>query len=207
MRCVMLALGAAWIALGAFAAPHDPAVRTFEVDPSSSAATIEVGKAGPLSFVAGHAHEVDAPGVRGTVRLAGTASAVDLTIPVASMGVAGAHESAADRPKIQETMLSAEVLDARNHPTFSFRSTSVAVHAETATAMDVVVDGRLTIRGTARVVSVPVHADLAGPTLTAAGRLTVRQSDYGIKPVSVGGVVAVKDALTITFHIVGRERR
>jgi hypothetical protein len=41
--------------------------------------------------------------------------------------------------------------------------------------------------------------------LTATGRLTVNQSDYGIKPVSVGGVVAVKDTVAVTFHIVGRQ--
>jgi hypothetical protein len=32
----------------------------------------------------------------------------------------------------------------------------------------------------------------------------LKQTDYGIKPVSVGGVVSVKDAVEIDFTIVGR---
>jgi hypothetical protein len=53
-------------------------------------------------------------------------------------------------------------------------------------------------------VSVPVSAEIGADALKATGRLSVKQTDYGIKPVSVGGVVAVKDALNITFTIVAR---
>ena len=35
--------------------------RSYTIDPSRSSATIEVGKAGVLSFAAGHTHEVIAP--------------------------------------------------------------------------------------------------------------------------------------------------
>jgi len=41
-------------------------------------------------------------------------------------------------------------------------------------------------------------------TLTATGRFTVKQTDHGSKPVSVGGVVSVKDAVNASFTIVGR---
>ncbi len=74
--------------------------RTYDVDPSQSTATIEVGKSGPLSFVAGHTHDVEAYGIRGIVHLSAVGSDVDLTIPVSAMKVNGAHESAADLPKI-----------------------------------------------------------------------------------------------------------
>jgi polyisoprenoid-binding protein YceI len=206
MRHTLLALIAAYVTVTGFAPPQRAGVRTFDVDPANSTATIEVGKSGPLSFVAGHSHKVDAPGLHGIVRLAAENSGVDLTVPVGSMSVSSEHESAGDRPKIQQTMMSAEVLDAQNHPTMTFRSTSVVIRSQTAASLDALVEGRLTIRGETRTVSVPVHADLSGQTLTAAAHFTVRQSDYGIKPVSVGGVVAVKDELAITLHIVGRER-
>jgi polyisoprenoid-binding protein YceI len=206
MRPTLFIFGAAWIAIAGFAAQRASGTRTFDVDPAASAATIEVGKSGALSFIAGHSHEVDAPGVRGTIRLAGTGSEVDLTVPVTSMTVSGAHESPSDRPKIQQTMMGAEVLDASQHPTVTFKSTSVAVHTQTPSAIDAVIDGQLTIRDATRPVSVTVHVALEGQSLTATGRLTVRQTDYGIKPVSVGGVVAVNDELTIAFHVVGRER-
>jgi len=200
-----LAFVAACVGVTGFLMPRAVTVQTFDIDPVQSRATIEVGKSGPLSFVAGHTHEVESTGIRGRVRLSDTGADVALTIPVSSMTVAGAHESADDVPKIQQTMMSDEVLDAQHHPTIAFQSTSVVFRSRTTAALDAEVDGRLTIRGTARPVSVPVHVDLGGARLTATGRLTIRQTDYGIKPVSVGGVVAVKDAVAITFHITGRQ--
>jgi hypothetical protein len=43
--------------------------------------------------------------------------------------------------------------------------------------------------------------ELAGSSLIANGRFAVRQTEFGIKPISVGGVVAVKDKLEIAFSI------
>jgi hypothetical protein len=45
---------------------------------------------------------------------------------------------------------------------------------------------------------------IAGAALTAVGRFTVKQTDFGIKPVSVGGVVSVKDVIAIAFEISAR---
>src|SRR5207253_1277809 len=69
------------------------------------------------------------------------------------------------------------------------------------------VAGTLTLHQIARPIRVPVHADLDADTLTASGRFQVKQTDHGIKPVSVGGVVNVKDALDISFTIVARAAR
>jgi hypothetical protein len=48
-----------------------------------------------------------------------------------------------------------------------------------------------------------VAARMEGQTLIATGRFPVKQSDYGMKPVSVGGVVSVKDTVNVSFTIVG----
>ena len=45
-----------------------------------------------------------------------------------------------------------------------------------------------------------------GRDLTATGKFTIKQTDFGIKPISIGGVVKVKDELNITFTIAARER-
>ena len=50
----------------------------------------------------------------------------------------------------------------------------------------------------------PVAARIEGQTLIATGRFALKQTDYGIEPVSVGGVVSVKDTVNISFTIVGR---
>ena len=52
--------------------------------------------------------------------------------------------------------------------------------------------------------SVPVAARIEASGLTASGRFALKQTDYGITPVSIGGVVSVKDTLNISFTIVGK---
>jgi polyisoprenoid-binding protein YceI len=64
--------------------------------------------------------------------------------------------------------------------------------------------GELTIRGVARPLTLPLRVELAEDRLIARGRTSLRQSDFGIKPISVAGVVKVKDELAIEFEVVGR---
>ena len=75
-----------------------------------------------------------------------------------------------------------------------------------ASALDLLIAGNLTIRGTTKPVRAAASAKIDGDTLTATGKFTIKQTDFGIKPISVGGVVKVKDDLNITFTIVARER-
>jgi polyisoprenoid-binding protein YceI len=63
------------------------------------------------------------------------------------------------------------------------------------------VTGELTLRGRTQSISAPVHVRIEGASLVATGTLTVKQTDFGIKPVSVAGVVTVKDTLTIRFTV------
>ena len=62
--------------------------------------------------------------------------------------------------------------------------------------------GRLTIRNVTQPVTALVHVQLTDSGLTADGTFTIKQTAFGISPVSVAGVVAVKDALDIAFSIV-----
>ena len=190
-------------------APLGTATRTFQIDPARSRASIDVGKAGAFSF-AGHTHEVAIPAVNGTVMVEPDAvehSTVRLEIDAASLKVTGKGDPPKDVPEIQRVMLSDKVLDVDRHPKILFQSTGVTVDRRTGTTLDLNVSGTLTLRQVARAIRVPVHADLEADTLTASGRFQVKQTDHGIKPVSVGGVVNVKDALDISFTIVARAAR
>jgi hypothetical protein len=42
--------------------------------------------------------------------------------------------------------------------------------------------------------------------LSASGRTTIRHTDFGMKPVSVAGVVKVKNELTLQFAVAARAR-
>jgi polyisoprenoid-binding protein YceI len=69
---------------------------------------------------------------------------------------------------------------------------------------DAAVTGQLTLHNVTRSITVPVTVRREGNALTATGRFPVKQTEYRIKPVSVGGVVSVKDAVDVSFPITGR---
>ena len=98
-------------------------------------------------------------------------------------------------------MESDQVLGVARYPRITFESTGVTGGQPGTPTLDVVVAGRLTIRDVTRPVSVPVHVQLGDHSLNANGRFTVRQTEFGIKPISVGGAVAVNDRLDITFSV------
>ena len=181
--------------------------RTFAVQPEQSRALIDVGKAGAFSF-AGHTHEVEAPITSGIVHLDADAPShndVRLEFNAASMRVTGKGESADDVPKVMQAMMSEMVLDVRRYPAITFESTSVTAKGSGA-ALDLSVTGKLTIRGTTQNVTAPVAVKVGGDRLTATGKFVIKQTDFGITPISVGGVVKVKNELNITFTIVAVER-
>ena len=183
------------------------APRAFAVDAEQSRALIDVGKSGGFSF-AGHTHEVEAPLTGGVIHLDADDASHDnvrLEFNAAAMRVTGKGESASDVPKVTATMLSAMVLDAGRYPSITFESTSVTAKGPPA-SLDLSVTGRLTIHGKAQTVTVPVSVTVTGDRLTAAGRFVIKQTDYGITPISVGGVIKVKNELNITFAVAARER-
>ena len=180
----------------------------FAVIPEASHVTIEVGKTGMLSF-AGHAHEILAPGVSGTVivdEADPSRSSVSLEFRAASLRVSGAGEPPADVPKVQETMLGPSVLDVARFPSVSFRSSRVVVVTRSADGADIRIEGEVALHGVKRTLTIPVHVTLgAGGTMTARGSFQIRQSDYGIKPVTAaGGAVRVKDELEVRFVLIAR---
>jgi polyisoprenoid-binding protein YceI len=179
----------------------------FEVDSSRSRALIQVGKSGLFSF-AGHTHEVVASKLTGTIafdRDAPAQSSVRLEIDARTLTVTGKGDPPDDVPKVQEAMQSAKVLDVARFPRIRFESASVTVKSQTAAALDLIVAGRFTLRDVTHTVTAPVHVALEKGVLTADGSFSIKQSDYGITPISVAGAVVVKDALAISFTVLARE--
>jgi polyisoprenoid-binding protein YceI len=179
------------------------AATTYRVVPEKSTVRIEVGKGGAFGFVAGHTHEVEAP-------IAGSVAAdvrdprhaeIRLTINAADLRVTGKGEPRDDVPKVQERMVGPDVLDVARFPEITFRSSSIAVEGARDGTMELRVTGDVTLHGRTKPVTAPVKVRIEGGSLTAAGTLSVKQTDFGITPVSVGGVVNVKDTLSIHFTI------
>ena len=56
-----------------------------------------------------------------------------------------------------------------------------------------------------KAIEVPLQVELRGDTLTGAGKLVVKQTDFGIKPtMAAGGLVQVEDEVPVTFRIIAR---
>ncbi len=177
----------------------------FRVDPASTSVVIQVGRAGLLAF-AGHNHEVAAPAVDGHISLNSadlSRSRVALQFDAKALKVTGRGEPAGDVAEVQRTMLSERVLDAARYPTIAFESDQVSVQKRSGDGFTIRVDGRLTLHGVTRPASASVVVRLDGNRLTARGQATVRQSDFGIRPVTAaGGTVRVKDEVDVTFSVV-----
>jgi polyisoprenoid-binding protein YceI len=177
----------------------------FRVDPASTSVVIQVGRGGLLSF-AGHNHEVAAPAVEGRIWLNSvdlSRSRVALQFDARALKVTGRGEPAGDVAEVQRTMLSDRVLDVTRYPNITFESDQVSPQKRSADGFTLRVDGRLTLHGVTKPVSIPVVVRLDGNRMTASGQATVRQSEFGIRPVTAaGGTVRVKDEVGVTFSIV-----
>ena len=61
--------------------------------------------------------------------------------------------------------------------------------------------GELTIHGVTREVDVEMQLRLEGDAWVVRGSFAIEQKDFGIEPVSIGGVVKVANEIEITFEI------
>jgi polyisoprenoid-binding protein YceI len=161
------------------------------IDTAKSVMTVHVYKAGVLGAL-GHDHEIAAPIASGTVDPTG--HHVELHTKAGALQVQDKSGSDKDRKEIQKTMLGPEVLDAEKHPEIVFRSTGV----ESAGAGSWKVEGNLTLHGQTHAVTVEVR-EVEGRYV---GTCRFKQTDFGIKPVKVGGgTIRVKDEIRVEFDI------
>lgn len=194
--------------LGAAAVAVLPSVtgaaeRAYTVVPAERSVVIDVGKSGLFSF-AGHEHEVVAPAFSGEVVADPDdpgRSRVSLVFDARALKVTGRGEPADDVVKVQEAMLGPKVLDVARFPEIRFESKSVKGQATGQGAYAVEVSGDLTLHGVTRPLTLPLKIELSGDRLVATGETRLRQTAFGMRPVSVAGVVNVKDELKLTFRV------
>ena len=193
-------------------APLDTAgAEHYAVRPELSDIRFLVYKAGPLAAF-GHDHVIQATQASGDVYLQGdfTRSGFNLTLPVVGFTVdapeARAVEGAdfAKQPSDQavadtrKNMLGPKELDAEHYPEITLRSVSL-VGPDWQPDLTL----RLTLHGVERELQLPVTLERGAGRLTVSGSFEVRQSDYGISPLSIlGGGLSVVDTVRVRFRIV-----
>ena len=92
-------------------------------------------------------------------------------------------------------------LDVAHFPRVTFHSTKVEGREAAKGIYDLRITGDLTLHGVTRSTLVPMRVEVSGDTLMAMGSLVVRHTDFGLTPVSVAGVVKVKNEIAIDFKI------
>jgi polyisoprenoid-binding protein YceI len=169
----------------------------YRVSPESRFEVL-TGKAGLLSFV-GHEHVIRARSFSGTVVFfpqAPARSRVDIVVLAESLEVLTPPDTAEIR-KVTRTMRT-EVLRVAEHPEIRLRSTAVSV-----TPQGVELLAALTLVGATRSLPVTLSLQRSADTLRAAGRFSVKQTEFGIRPYAggPGGSVKVADRLDFTIDV------
>ena len=163
------------------------------IDVEHSTLKIHVGKAGLFS-AAGHDHRVTAPFAGGSIN-DGDPLQVAFTVDARKLTLVEDNKlSAEQQAEIQHTM-HAKVLQSESYPLISFHSVKI----EKTGINRWIVSGELTLHGQSRSILAEVQYREGAYT----GRSTIKQTDFGINPVSIaGGVVRVKNELEIQFVVV-----
>jgi polyisoprenoid-binding protein YceI len=112
-----------------------------------------------------------------------------------------------DRAEI-ERMMREDVLETAEYPEIVFQSTNISASRLAEGRYRARVIGTLTLHGVTQS-NLWIHAEvtMSGERLRAQGEFPLKQTDYGIKPVSVaGGTMKVKNELKFSFDIVAEKQ-
>ena len=175
-------------------------------DPESSKFIVHVTAGGWMSAF-GHNPEIAIRKFAGTVVLDPDTierSSITLRIEATSLGVIS-EVSAKDRRDIEHKMQS-EVLNSDGFPEILYECSEVTASASGEGSYWAALNGKLILRGVTRNQIVSASVKLTDAGLHATGNFSIRQTHFGIKPVSVlGGGLVVKDELKFDFDIVARK--
>ena len=185
----------------------------YQLDSQQSHIRLKVYRGGAMKWF-GHNHVISHSSIEGEVIrdvLAIENSRFSLILPVEQFVVdndrdrqiSGSEFSTPIDPEdalaTKNNMLRREVLDMANFSHISIQG-SIAQVVEQAVAHI-----QITIKGVSREYTLPVSVRYTDTRITARGNFTVKQSDFEITPFSLmGGMLAVKDAINISFNIVAR---
>lgn len=133
----------------------------------------------------------------------GTVEPASLRITIKADSLAVTDKiSASDKQKIEATMRD-EVLEVSKYPEITFKSSGVSATKTGEAQYQARISGDLTLHGVTRPLTMSAQLEFGDKTLRAKGAFALKQSSFGIKPVSIaGGTIKVKDELKFTFEIV-----
>jgi len=175
----------------------------FRVDPASSIIVVEVRRAGSLARL-GHDHVVASHDVRGYVEP--DVGRADLYVALDRLVVDELElrrqarfdtEPTADAIAGTRRNMLEKTLEADRYP-----YASIAVRRAAGAA---VADVSIALHGTTRTMHVPLAVTESPEAIAVNGELALRQTDFGITPLSVvGGAIQVQDEVKLRFDVRAR---
>lgn len=186
--------------------PVQDAMVHYRVDPGIGRFTLHVSASGLLSAM-GHNPTIAIRDYSGEAGIAATfeQAFVRMAVRSDSFEVTG-DVSQKDRLDI-ESRMKQEVLEAAKYPSIGFESSNVTASKISASSYTVKVFGSLSLHGISRNQTIIAQVTLNDDAFRAFGEFSLRQTDYGIKLVSVaGGALKVKDEVKISFDITARKQ-
>jgi polyisoprenoid-binding protein YceI len=111
-----------------------------------------------------------------------------------------------DRKKLEQLMYD-QVLDVKQFPTAVYESKEIKVEKSENGPIVAHVNGELSFHGVTQNQPVDARVQDMGDMLRISGDFTLRQSSFGIKPVSfAGGALRLKDELKFKLELVARRQ-
>lgn len=195
------------------AATNAPVVARYRLATQDSMLRILVYRGGPMAQL-GHNHVISSRDLQGEVWRASAveASGFELTVPVNSLVVDDNTERAQEgedfplnvsedaKASTKANMLRPTLLDGAVYPNVSIRSLGLsgAPDAPVGTVA-------IRIKDKTREMQVPLAVQTQADALVVQGSLEIRQSDFGITPLSIAmGALTVQDTVKIKFRLVAR---
>ncbi len=178
----------------------------FRVDKAASRFTVQAYATGILSAF-GHNPRIELRAYDAEIQCPSETfenASLRVTVQMNSMEVLDEMKSG-DRQKLEQEMYE-KVLDSSRFPAAGYDSREITVQKMSNDLLRVQVFGDLSFHGTERPQTVQASVAVLGTNLRITGDFTLRQSDYGIKPVSfAAGALRLKDELKFAFDLMARK--
>jgi polyisoprenoid-binding protein YceI len=178
----------------------------YEIDARGSRLIISGVATGLLSAM-GHNPVIAAREVTGEVCFSAetlTATDVRVRIRTATLMVTNTV-SDKDRREIERTMKE-DVLQTAQHPEVVFEGSKAAIDRSADGRLRAQLDGSLALHGVTQPLRVSAQIFALGESFRAQGSFEIRQTDFGIQPVSVaGGALKLKNELSCAFDLLVRK--
>jgi polyisoprenoid-binding protein YceI len=186
----------------------DPtAAMVYVLDPGLSRFTARAFAAGLLASM-GHNPSFAIRQFTGEAKLAAAApeqASVRIVVQSGSLELSD-QVSEKDRREIESTMRN-DVLETSRFPEIVFEASNPSMSQGGEGVYWANITGKLTLHGVTQPQQITAQVTVNDSGLRANGELTVRQSSFGIKLVSVaGGTLKVKDDVKLTFDLVARKK-